>query len=151
MILQISLIEFKDESMIIDKIYNLTFERVFSLNEGFAGTNRSDLLEKDFAFFIDNPFLGVGTNNANLGGANFWAIFARYGVIGSLFYYIHILYMGYVAIRSRRLVNFNLIIVIFSMLFYRPELSSVLTLLCIITLVISMNAADLKNRVWLAK
>lgn len=141
LILFFALNEFKEVSDLGIKIYSMTFERLLMLREGFSSTNRSDLLVRDFAVFKENPLLGIGTESNRLGGANFWAIFARYGIIGSLFYYIHILYLVYVAIHSRRMVNLIIVIIIFSMLFYRPELSSVLTLLCIFTLMNSMKSS----------
>ena len=127
---------FKDQNDTIAKVYEITVNRLSVTNNGISNTNRSDLLTKDLNLFLNNPFFGVGSLNKDLGGANFFAIFARYGIVGSLFYYIHLLYLFYVSIKSKKQIQINIkcFIVLLMTLFYRPELSSVLTLLSIYTM-----------------
>ena len=131
--------QFKDQSDLIAKVYELTFDRLLSTKDGLSNTNRADLFSKDLSVFLKNPLLGIGSNNQELGGSNFFAIFARYGIIGSIFYYIQLIFLFFYSISSQDKLNIKCFIVLLMTLFYRPELSSVLTLLCIYTLTIMIR------------
>jgi hypothetical protein len=137
--------QYKEQSDLIAKVYELTFERLLSTKDGITNTNRGDLFSKDLNTFLTNPLLGIGTNNDDIGGSNFFAIFARYGVIGSIIFYIHIIYFFLVSVLSRNILNIKCFIVLIMTLFYRPELSSVLTLLCIYTLTIFITKKSNTN------
>lgn len=131
--------EYRDKSDLVSKVYELTFDRLLSTKEGISNTNRADLYEKDFTIFVNNPFFGIGSNNKEIGGSNFFAIFARYGLLGAFFYYIHIVYLFYVILKSKNLNYLKFFLILLITLFYRPELSSLITLLCIYTMNINIQ------------
>jgi hypothetical protein len=128
----------EDESL--SKLYEFTFKR-FELDDsgaGLAENNRADLSEHDRKLFFDNPFFGTGSTRVEVWGSNFYSVFAKYGIIGSLFYYAMLVYLLFliVQLKTKKLIFYLKIVFIILINFYhRPEMSSVFAMLFFISLI----------------
>lgn len=117
------------DNPIIELINKMTFSRVQETSEDFSGSNRGGLMANDYNVFIDNPLLGAGYSNPQIFGSNFFSIFARYGIIGAVFYYLMLLYLLITLIKFNNFYYTKFLFVIVIVLVHRPEISSILTLL----------------------
>ena len=113
-------------------IYKLTFERLDFSEDARGNNNRAGPMENDRRIFFNNFLLGVGLGSEEVEGSNVFAVFARYGVIGSFFFYAFLIYLLLLIVNvplENRKLFFKIYIVILLTFFYRPELSSVMVLL----------------------
>lgn len=131
------------------KIINeMTFERFAETQNNLSETNRGELMQNDYKLFIDNPFFGVGNKEGGVAGANIYAILAKYGIIGSLFFYSFLIVIAFLALKkplSERFFYFKILIIILISFFHRPELSSVFTLLIFYLIIFEMRASGIKD------
>lgn len=123
----------------IKQLYTMSFARFMENEEGvMTGNNRIDRMEEDKAVFQSSPILGVGSVKDEVRGANIYSILAKYGIIGSIFYYIFIIYLLILIInlkKSSRLFYLKIFFIILLGFYHRPELSSVFSLLIFISLI----------------
>ena len=123
---------------IIGKFYDLSFKRLEINEKGIAGNNRFFRSDNDKKIFYKYPILGAGSQNKLILGSNFFSIFAKYGLLGSLFYYAFLVYLLLLILTMRgNRQNFYLKILILILLnfFHRPELSSVFALLVMVSII----------------
>jgi hypothetical protein len=116
---------------IYDKITSMTIDRFTETQMDISSTNRGDLMELDYKTFIENPVFGVGLDDNVIAGSNVYAILAKYGIVGSFFFYIFLFYMFFLVMKmrfTRSIKYLKVLIILLVSLFHRPELSSVLTL-----------------------
>jgi len=132
-ILYLSLMNF--DSPIANKINEMSFSRLEETSTDFSNSNRGELVINDFKLFKDNPILGVGYSNPKVSGSNFFSIFARFGIIGSLFYYLLFIYLFFVIIKIQSFYYFKFFLVLLISLLTRPEFSSLLSLLIFYTFI----------------
>lgn len=122
----------------VNKIYEFTFKR-FEINEsGLAENNRSELSDHDSQVFFDHPVLGTGWANGDVYGSNFFSVFARYGIFGSVFYYAFILYFAFQILLMEgkyRFFYLKILCLILINFYHRPEMSSVFTLLIFVSII----------------
>lgn len=105
-----------------------TFERFQDDGSGdFKGNNRAVSMKADKATFIENPYFGV-VNNKNVHGANIYSILARFGIFGSIFYYILLIYGIFLIFLMPSISDFftaiKIMILITINFFHRPEFVS---------------------------
>lgn len=131
------------DSPIADKINEMSFSRLEETSTDFSNSNRGELVVNDFKLFRDNPILGVGYSNPKVSGSNFFSIFARFGIIGSLFYYLLFIYLFFVIIKIQSFYYFKFFLVLLISLLTRPEFSSLLSLLIFYTFIFYIE--NLKN------
>ncbi len=120
----------------VNKIYGFTFKR-FEINEkGLVEDNRKSHLENDKSIFLTNPLFGA-ENKKLVSGANFFSIFAYYGLVGSLFYYglLILLFIYILSLRRRKTFFLKIFFIILLSLYHRPELSSVFTSMVFISMI----------------
>jgi hypothetical protein len=138
----------KVDSDAYDVVSKMTIERFTETQSDLSETNRGDLMEKDYKTFINNPFFGVGNSEGAVAGANFYAIFAKYGLFGSLFFYSFLIYILVLALKKRsktRIFYLKILIIILISFFHRPELSSVFTLLIFYSIIYHMRFSKSLN------
>ena len=105
-----------------------TFERFQDDGSGdFKGNNRAVSMKADKATFIENPYFGI-VNVKNLHGANIYSVLARFGIFGSVFYYLLLIY-GIILIflmpsKSDFFTAIKIMILITINFFHRPEFVS---------------------------
>jgi len=119
-------------------IYDSTFKRFEMNDSGLAENNRSDLSDNDKKIFLKYPLLGAGGTKEKISGSNLFSILASYGIFGSLFYYVLLLYFIFqIILMSYKYFLFYLKILLLILLnFYsRPEISSVFTLLVFVSII----------------
>jgi len=119
---------YSSNNLNLNFLYDLTFARLQETYSGLEESNRGFLMEHDLKLFLQNPFFGVGPAKY-VAGANVFAIPAKYGIVGSFFFYAVLIWL--ILIIFNKKVNTGYIRVLFILLlslFHRPELSSVLTL-----------------------
>jgi hypothetical protein len=121
-------------------LYDFTFKR-FELDDsgsGLADNNREELSNNDKQIFLSHPFLGVGLNS-EVSGSNFYSIFARYGIIGSLFYYALLVYLIFLIIQLKReklIFYLKILFLILINFYHRPEMSALFTLVFFVALIV---------------
>lgn len=126
------------EDSAIGKLYEFTFKRFEVNDSGLTGDNRVELSKHDKTVFYEYPVLGAGSTKMEIYGSNFFAVFAQYGIIGSLFYYAFLVYFVLQIImmnRKDRFFYFRILILLLINFYSRPELSSVFTLLIFISII----------------
>lgn len=112
----------------INKIYQASFKRLEFNNDGFAEGqlegSRPQRMKTDLKTFSKNIFFGAGTSNAR--GANLYSIPAAFGIIGTFFYYLVLIYLIYNLINLSNLFSEpnKIIFLILINLYHRPELLS---------------------------
>lgn len=122
----------------IKQLYTISFARFIENEDGvMAGNNRIDRMDEDKAVFQNSPILGVGSAENEVRGANIYSILAQHGIIGSIFYYIFIIYLLFLIInlKQSRLFYLKIFFIILLSFYHRPELSSVFSLLIFISLI----------------
>lgn len=122
----------------IQRIRQSTIER-FEINEDgeLSGNSRKLHTEHDKQVFLDNPFWGVGDPNLTM-GSNHFTVFARFGILGSLFYYLLMIYFFHLILclhGSFRSTCFKVILLILINLFHRPEFASAFIIVSIYTMI----------------
>ncbi|MCV9931275.1 oligosaccharide repeat unit polymerase [Flavobacterium sp. LS1R47] len=117
------------DSPIVDKINEMSFSRLEETSTDFSNSNRGELVVNDFKLFSESPILGVGYSNPKISGSNFFSIFARFGIIGSIFYYLLFIYLFWAIIKIKSFYYFKFFVVLLISLMHRPEFSSLLSLL----------------------
>lgn len=122
---------------IIDSIRKLTIER-FERNEtsGFEGNNRYDLILNDKRIFFKYPFLGAGSVNEVIRGANPFSILAKYGIVGFFVtngFIIYTIMLIFIQKRDNKSLHYKILFLILINLLQRPELSSVFSILVFIS------------------
>jgi hypothetical protein len=116
---------------IYTKFTSMTIDRFIETQTDPSSSNRSDLMKHDYKAFIENPFFGTGPSSDSVAGSNVYAVIAKYGIVGSLFFYIFLVYILLLIfkIRNKEKTKFLKLFFIISLsFFHRPELSSVFTL-----------------------
>lgn len=132
------------ENESLKAVYDFTFQR-FEMDDsgsGLAKNNRSELSSHDKNVFFNNPLLGVGLAKEEVWGSNFYSIFARYGIVGSLFYYSLLVYLLFLIIlleRKKRTIYLKILFIILINFYHRPEMSSVFALLFFVALIIRIR------------
>jgi len=105
--------------------------------ESFIGNNRYWHQVNDRNTFLENPIWGV-VKDDTVWGSNIYAIFARFGLLGSMFYYLLVLYfisLILVADNNVKKLYYKIVIVILFNLFHRPEFSAAFITIIIYTMV----------------
>jgi len=143
-ILYVFMINYDGDNTTIKLLNKSTFER-FKIEDNNDGSMEERVQSSlhDKKLFLENPILGVQIENITSGN-NFYSIFAKFGFLGSLFYYAFLVYF---LLLIFKLKGFQLIfymkifIVILMNFFHRPEFSSALILLVIYSMIkfINMN------------
>ena len=138
------MINYDGDNTTIKLLNKSTFER-FKIEDNNDGSMEERVQSSlhDKKLFLENPILGVQIENITSGN-NFYSIFAKFGFLGSLFYYAFLVYF---LLLIFKLKGFQLIfymkifIVILMNFFHRPEFSSALILLVIYSMIkfINMN------------
>lgn len=133
---------FKESNPVVSRLYDFTFGRLFFKSEGLESSNRGGLMENDLRIFSSSPLLGVG-NSMDVGGANIFSIFARFGILGWVFYNIFIVYILIKSLISHKLKNrfvyIRSLVLLMLIMFYRPELSSLFSILLLYSIIFSMK------------
>ena len=131
---------FKESNPVVTRLYDFTIGRLFFKSDGLESSNRGGLMENDLKIFSSFPLLGVG-NSVEVGGANLFSVFARFGIIGWLFYNIFILYLLVVSLfrfnLKNRSVYIKSLVLLILIMFYRPELSSLFSMLLLYSIIYS--------------
>jgi hypothetical protein len=125
-------------NVIISKFYELSFKRLEISDKGISGNNRAIRSENDKKIFFKHPILGVGSQNKEVVGSNFYSIFAKFGILGSVFYYAFLVYLLLLILTmegGQQNFFFKIIFLMLLNFFHRPELSAVFTLLVIAAII----------------
>jgi hypothetical protein len=116
----------KENDVAIEKIYSSTFERLqFKESGELQDDSRSSRMKIDKKNFTDNILFG--TNNIqNVLAANLYSIPAKYGIIGTIFYYLLFLYLivEFFGLNSILSAYNKSIILMLLILYHRPEVLS---------------------------
>ncbi len=116
-----------------------TFERFEQDGSGdFKGNNRADAMKEDKAVFLENPFWGV-VDSKKVRGSNIYSILGSYGVLGSVFYYILLVYgialIFLITDKASYWKALKVMILIALNFFHRPEFASSLIFIIIYTVI----------------
>ena len=116
-----------------------TIERFEGDGSGdFKGNNRAEAMKEDKASFLDNPFFGV-VEIQKVRGSNIYSILANFGIFGSVFYYILLLYgialILLITDKAYFWVSIKIMILIGLNFFHRPEFASTFIFLIVYLLV----------------
>lgn len=137
----------EDES--IGKLYEFTFKRFEVNDSGLTGDNRVELSMHDKKVFYEYPILGAGSTKMEIYGSNLFAVFAQYGIVGSLFYYAFLVYFVLQIImmnNKNRYFYFRILILILINFYSRPELSSVFTLLIFVSIIYHIRSDSMLQK-----
>lgn len=120
-----------------NKIYQATFQRLEVDDDGLVEDSRSIRMEVDKKIFLNNILFG-SQMKSEVRGANLYSIPASYGLIGSFFYYLILIYLVYLFINPLQpFSDLNKIIVLLLMnLYHRPELLSFFASLILFSFII---------------
>lgn len=127
-------------------LYSQTLGRLeIDNSKGIKGNTRAIQQAADKKTFLDNILIGKGLSNR--GGANMYAVLAKHGIIGTIFYYSLLLYfmIKLIKIIPNKAFCFKILILISLSFFHRPELTSSFGLIVIATMIISINKEDYFN------
>lgn len=126
----------KNESLI--KLKSITVDRIKLNKKGnIVGDNRQEFSLHDKKLFLKHPILGIQIEG-QVKGSNLYSIFAKYGLLGSFFYYAFLVYFFVQILKLRgemQLKFFKLFFIIIANFFHRPEFSAVFTLLVIYSMI----------------
>ena len=114
-----------------------TFERFKMDADGnISGNNRKDASIADKKIFFDNLFWGVG-DSTQIAGNNVFSVVARFGIIGSLFYYAIIIYFIILILKAPntdKQIYIKVLFLILMNLFHRPEFSAAFIIISLYTI-----------------
>jgi hypothetical protein len=126
-----------ENSSSFNKIYQATFQRLEVDNDGLVEDSRSIRMIVDKKIFFNNLLFGTQIKS-EVRGANLYSIPASYGLIGSLFYYLILIYLVCVFINPLQIfseLNKTLVLLLMN-LFHRPELLSFFASLILFSFII---------------
>lgn len=126
-----------DNNSSFNKIYQATFQRLEVDDDGLVEDSRSIRMDIDKQIFLNNILFGTQLKS-DVRGANLYSIPASYGLIGSIFYYLILIYLVYVFINPLQpFSEFNKTLVLLLMnLYHRPELLSFFASLILFSFII---------------
>jgi hypothetical protein len=131
----------KNESLIMLK--EITVDRIKQNAKGkIYGDNRTSASLHDKMLFLKHPVLGVQVEG-QVRGSNLYAIFSKYGLLGSVFYYAFLVYFFVQILKLRgemQLTFLKLFLIIIVNFFHRPEFSAVFTLLIIYSMITYLDS-----------
>jgi hypothetical protein len=128
-LISVFLLNFLQKSMetssSLNKIYQASFARLEVNDYGLVDDSRSSRMVIDKKLFLENLFFG-NQNKREVRGANLYSIPASYGLIGTLFYYLILLYLTYIFFKPfQPFADSNKVLLLILMnLYHRPELLS---------------------------
>lgn len=116
-----------------------TFERFEEDGSGdFKGNNRATSMKADKATFLENPCWGV-VDSKKVHGSNIYSILASFGIFGSVFYYILLLYgialIFLITDKASFWTAIKIMILIGLNFFHRPEFASAFIFIIVYVLV----------------
>lgn len=116
-----------------------TFERFEEDGSGdFKGNNRATAMKADKATFLENPCWGV-VDSKKVHGSNIYSILASFGIFGSVFYYILLLYgialIFLITDKASFWTALKIMILIGLNFFHRPEFASAFIFIIVYVLV----------------
>lgn len=105
-----------------------TFERFEEDGSGdFKGNNRAFAMREDKATFLENPCWGVA-GSKKVHGSNIYSVLASFGIFGSIFYYILLIYglalIFLIGDKASFWTALKIMILIVFNFFHRPEFAS---------------------------
>ncbi len=114
-----------------------TIERFEKSDDGrLKGNNRIINAEIDKSQFKKSPLWG--NPNSNQAGANIYTILARYGIIGSFFYYLPLIYLIFLVFKTHGHfgnIGLKVIMLLLVNFAHRPEFSATITTLILYTMI----------------
>lgn len=130
-------------------LYEQTIGRFEADNsKGFKGNNRALSQAKSKELFLSNILFGNGLNTQS--SANLYAVLAKHGIIGSLFYYTFLIYFIFnlFKYKSSKMFCFKVLLLVSLSFYHRPELTSAFGLIVITTMIFALrkNNIDINNR-----
>ena len=121
------------------KLYEISIGRLEDSQNGLSTSNRGGLMDFDLSSFLNNPIFGVGPKKF-VAGANIFAVPAKYGIIGMLFFYSFLIWIFILLIvKNFSFFYLKLVTILLLSLFHRPELSSVFTLIFLYLVIFSLR------------
>ncbi|MFC3018349.1 hypothetical protein ACFOEL_18405 [Virgibacillus litoralis] len=154
------LINFHDKSPVLNILYSFTFERL-ELSTGdetsiIKGDNRTGLLINAYYAFLDSPLIGQGQSYIDdksnefyqqKTGSNPFGPLATDGLIGSILFFLPIIYLAYIIFFYRSFINVKsakIFILLIILLLQRPVITDVLTYLLIIALILLLKKSKIE-------
>lgn len=129
---------YSGDNRTIEYLERFTFERFETSDDGLLkGDNRVDAQRIDKDIFVNNILCGV-VDSTNLGGNNIYTVLARFGIVGSIFYYLLIFYFLRLILKlphKQRVIYLKLLFILLLNLFHRPEFSSAFIIISIYTMI----------------
>lgn len=100
-IILIQLNRYSSDNQIINNINNFTLKRFTATDEKsiLSGGSRSTKQKNDRLIFLDNPYWGI-PDKSKVNGSNVFSTLAGHGILGSMFYYLLLLYFVYLILKK---------------------------------------------------
>jgi hypothetical protein len=137
-----------EESSNLNKIYQATFQRLEIDKDGLVEDSRSIRMDIDKKIFNENILFGT-QQKSDVRGANLFSIPASYGIVGTFFYYLILIYFIFNYINFKEIFNTSnkVIFLILLNLYHRPELLSYFSSLILFSFIITYKTIKIDRSI----